>query len=160
MNAKKREFLVTHLGEEETKRLETNTAELKSALEAKGVEWKDVPEDAAIGPIDMKELASKAAKAAAEALVETPAFKAMVEAQAGYESRFKGIEEALAALKKTDDEKVAQLVAARPTQTNGHVATRAEANVLDAKAKEEALAEGPSFFDEIMEGLETHEVQQ
>ncbi len=159
MNAKKREFLVTHLGEQETKRLETNTEELKAALEAKGVEWKDVPEEPS-GPVDIKELASEAGKAAAEALVLTPSFKAMVEAQAGYEPRFKGIEEALAALKKSDDEKVALLVAAIPPKTNGHLASAASGNVLTGKAAEEAEQQGPTFFEEIMEGLEIQEPVQ
>ena len=141
-----------------------NTAELKSALEAKGVEWKDVPEDgeSKSGPIDMKELATEAGKAAAEALVETPAFTAMVEAQAGYETRFKTIEDVLAELKKTDDEKVAAIVAATPARASGHVASAAAGNVLKGKDAEEANKDGagPSILDEIMEGMEIQPVQQ
>lgn len=166
MNAKKREFLVTHLGEAETKRLEANTEELKSALEAKGVEWKDVPEDdprvLVVGDEASKEMAAMASKAAAEALVSTPAFKAMVEAQAGYEARFKGIEEVLAELKKSDDAKVAAILGAKGHQPVGHVATAAEENILTGDALNAAKKDGPEFefFNEIMEGLEIEQPVQ
>lgn len=165
MNAKKREFLVGHLGEEETARLETNTAELKAALEKKGVEWKEVPEDDAqvlvIGDTQAKEIATLAGKAAAEALVETPAFKSMVTAPETFATELKGITDRITELEKGDDEKIAAAIGAGARRRGGYQASQAADNTVSKEeAEKEDALKGPNIMDMIMEDMEIQGAKQ
>lgn len=162
----KRTFLVDHLGEAEVTRLESDTGALKTALEKKGVEWKDVPDAddegtkvltiGDLGADAVKALAEEAGKAAATALVETPAFKDMVVAQATIATDVKGLLERVVELEKSDDEKIAAAVGARSARPAGHVASASKGNTLTDEEKEAAAKDqgGPTILDEIMDGLE------
>lgn len=154
---KKREFMVNAIGEEEVARLENDTKALREALEAAGVDWKELPED---DPIDIKALASEAAKAAAEALVETPAFKALTETANKTQQDVEALAGRVDALEKSDDEKVAKALGAARA-SGGYRASTADKTVLSeeeaTRTKEESG--GPNFFDQIMEGLELRPTQ-
>lgn len=163
----KRTFLVEHLGEAEATRLENDTGAMKAALEKKGIEWKDVPDAdddgpsvvniAGLGEEGMKALAEEAGKAAATALIETPAFKDMVTAQATILTDFKGLVDRITELEKSDDEKIAAAVGARSHRAPGHRASEDPANALTKEEQEAAIKAGeggPSILDQVMEGME------
>lgn len=162
MNSKKREFLVQALGEDAVARISDDTAAMKAALEAKGVEWKDVPEDDVVivnnPPLDMKALALESGKAAAEALVATPAFKGMVEAQEAQGVQLTALAAKVILLEKSDDEKVAALVGARDLRARGYRASADDKNVLDPESKEAKDAKdkdgGPTdWFGGVIEAV-------
>ncbi len=165
-SAAKRAFLEDKLGADQVTRLETDTGAMKAALEAKGVDWKDVPDaddetpttqvvnNLSIGEESMKALADAAGTAAATALIETPAFKDMVVAQADVATQLKGIAERLDELEKTDDQKIADAVAGRSHRTNGHVASTSKDNTLTDEEKEQAKKDGgPTILDQIVEEM-------
>ncbi len=180
-NQAKREFLVGKIGEDRVALLENDTKGMRQALEAKGVEWKEleaVDDDVAAakdGPnvtniMNISEEASKAiadaaGKAAAEALLETDAFKGMVTSldevkasQAQALEDQKTLRDRLVELEKTDDEKVASMIRGKSGRPNGHVASGSAENVVD-KDDEDYKPEfkGPTIMDSIMDGLEETE---
>jgi len=162
---KKREWLVGQLGEGEVKRLEGDTEAMKAALVAKGVEFKDAPEDdqedgekngdeqvpTEAAPGDTQ----TAAEAVVKALTESDAFKAIATGQAEITEQVKGLADRITELEKTDDEKIAAAVGGRARQPNGHVASKSGDNVVRKDEKVPA-PEDTAFFDNtIMAGLET-----
>lgn len=171
-NQAKRDFLVDKLGEARVNLLENDTKGMREALEAKGVEWKELEgipdEDAKDAPaVTLSEEASKAiadaaGKAAAQALVETDAFKGMVtsidEVKAGQAQALedqKGIRERLVELEKTDDEKVASMIRGKSARPNGHVASADAKNVVSKDDPDyQPTMNGPNIMDEIMQDLE------
>ncbi len=170
MNGKKRDFLVQALGEETVARISDDTAALKAALVAKGVEWKDVPEDDKVvaivgdefltkdGKLDFKALALETGKAAAEALVATPAFTTMVTAQTEQGVQLKTLAAKVLLLEKSDDEKVAALVGGRDLRALGHRASASDTNILDPASKEAKDAKdkagGPTdWFGQVVEAV-------
>jgi hypothetical protein len=169
-NAAKREFLVDKLGEERVVLLENDTKGMREALDKAGVEWKELEavedKDGAPAPVLSEEaskaIADAAGKAAAEALVETNAFKGMVtsldEVKAGQVQALedqKGIRDRLVALERTDDEKIASAVMGKSGRPNGHVASQDPGTVVDKDDPAyEAAVKGPTILDNIMDGLE------
>ncbi len=160
---KKRTWLVGQLGEAEVARLEGDTDAMKSALVAKGVDFKDAPADEgddkdktpSTPPADdgeaNKALVTTVAEAAVKAVIESDAFKGLTVSQAALTASVKGLSDRLDALERTDDQKIAAQVGARDHKPNGHVASRDDKNVVGEK---EDIPEGPTFFDAIMEDLE------
>ncbi len=172
-NDAKREFLVGKLGEERVNLLENDTKGMKEALEKAGVEWKDLEAiedgdgDKDTSPVTLSEDASKAiadaaGKAAAQALVETDAFKGMVtsidEVKAGQLQALadqKGLRDRLVELEKTDDEKIAGAIRGKSARPNGHVASTSDKNVVaEGDPNYKAEFGGPTIMDEIMSDLE------
>ncbi len=171
-NAAKREFLVDKLGEETVALLEDDTKGMREALEKAGVEWKDlegIPDEDAkhdrvmtISEEASKAIADAAGKAAAEALLETDAFKGMAasidEVKVGQAQALedqKGIRDRLVLLERTDDEKIAAAVSGKSGKPNGHVASQADGSIVDKDDPNyEPAVKGPTILDTIMEGME------
>ena len=165
MNIKKLAFLEAALGKDVVARIGEDTASMKAALEAKGVEWKEVPEDDPVilnvsngASIDMKALALESGKAVAEALVETKAFTDMVAGQATLGVQLKDLVDRVGLLEKSDDEKVAALVGARDLRARGHRASASDENILNPGSKEALDAKnkdgGPTdWFGQVIEAV-------
>lgn len=175
-NQAKREFLVGKIGEDRVALLEDDTKGMRQALEKAGVESKEIedalaadpPEDTKGGAgVTLSEEASKAiadaaGKAAAQALLETDAFKGMVtsldEVKAGQAQALedqKGIRERLVELERTDDEKIASAIRGKSARSNGHVASGSDKNVVAEDDPDyKAEFKGPTIMDSIMGDLE------
>ncbi len=168
----KRAWLVGHLGEEDVSRLEGDTAAAKAALEKKGIDYKDMPEDEpkpvsepTVPVLNQKALGDLGA-AAAKALVETDAFKGLVTSVAETSNQaketngqIKGITDRLDHLERTDDAKIADAVRGQDHRPPGHVASEDDKSVIadaDGNAIPAAKVADADFFqDVVMDGLVT-----
>ena len=167
----KREYLVSKVGEDVTQTIEADTSKMQAVLDALGVDTKDMPEEkdgkdgvepqvkvtnnAAPSEEQMKALVQDAAKAAATAVVETEAFKGILQSVTDLTEANKGILDRLIELEKTDDQKIAEVITG-VRKNRGHVASQSGDSVIDKDDPnyKEAVKE-PTILDTIVEELET-----
>lgn len=133
----KREFLEAQLGKERVAALEGDTAGLRKALEAAGVDYKDLVEDAPPAPAapQPQMTAKEIGEAAAAAIVESAAFKGLqtdLSAVKANADQVPAIMERLEKLEKSDDEKIASTFRAAVAQgAKGYRATEDGGNVVN-----------------------------
>ena len=158
----KRTFLVEKLGEDKVKSLETNTAGMKEALEALGVDWKDVPDADVVvddkptnptpGAIDYDLIGAKAAVA----IEASEGFKALTTGMSSLDERLKAVEALQEGMKQTDDEKIKSHFMPRTAVVNGHRPSADDENVLDGddgkKAVEKRSPISPAFAQSFYGG--------
>lgn len=154
---KKREFLVSHLGEDQVVALEGKTEEMAKALEGLGIEYKDAGEstEEGVANILIKNLTAsdpqEVAQAAAKAVVESEGFKGILTTLAEVKAvtdKIPGILTDIEALKKTDDDKVANIIASAASKAAaGFQASAAE----ETKVKKGEGGEGPVLPDDWKE---------
>lgn len=157
----KRPYLVEKLGQDVVKGIESKTDELKTLVEKHNIEWKDLVEDGATanGAVkdddaappkdDPKTIAATddSAKAIAQALTETPAFKEMKEAT-------KQIPDLVARMEKletSDDAKIAAMFTNKAGEVvRAHVASASDKNTVDGDSEEGKEGPAADFFADIV----------
>lgn len=160
-SAAKREWLESKLGKERVASLEGDAAGMAKALDAAGVDYKDMPADATAGsgaspasPVmtdqDRSDLAATVVKAFAEspAIIElAAAVKATGDTVAALKAAHDQLAERMKALEKSDDEKLTDLIKARVTAgvVPGARASQSEETVLSDADK--ALATARPMID-------------
>ena len=147
MNAAKQQWLEGKLGKERVAQLVADRADLSKALADAGIDSKGMPDDDAAPAVSAKEIA----EAAAKAITEMPAWKRMEEmvtaAKANSDpvpamaQQVGALEARIKALEASDDEKIANMFAAKstPGQQPGYRATTAEKTVLGENEADKAL---------------------
>jgi cation transport regulator ChaB len=145
MNPNKRTFLVGKLGEDRVRELESRPAEMEKSLKDQGIEYKEIIETptlpAPATPASTKEIADADVKA----VTESEAFKAintaLTEAKAKsdkLETTILEMGKTIKELQKTDDEKIAAVIAPKsPLAAGLKRASESKDNLVDPEKDKE-----------------------
>jgi cation transport regulator ChaB len=132
MDKNKRAFLVTKLGEDRVKELEKRPAELSKSLHDMGIEYKE---------IETPEIPSVAEKTVEKPIEVKP--DPIMESVKATNSRLEKLEAVIVemsasikALKKSDDEKIAEIIAPKSQAAGMKRATESPDNVIDPNSAE------------------------
>ena len=159
-SVEKRAYLVGVLGEEAVKEIESQTGEMAKALDAAGVSWKETDEPKAAPAQSQPD--EHILKAVLDSLnlpeLQTglAAMKAQADLVPELQAQVKALTASVAALAKTDDEKIAEVIAPRVKPVEWFRASQAKETQLSDDEKDKKLktvAPEYEWLENAMAGL-------
>jgi cation transport regulator ChaB len=134
MDKNKRAFLVTKLGEDRVKELEKQPADLSKSLHDMGIEYKEIETPAKVEPPVAEKTVEKPAEVEPDPIMES--VKAANARLEKLEAVIVEMSASIKALKKSDDEKIADTIAPKSQTAGAKRATESPDNVIDPNSEE------------------------